>query len=982
MHSDPAQHRPAPTVVSGLRAAVRLLALVCGFGAACGSELGRPAFRDFPPGRSQIGFLIQSVTQDETGFVYLADNYVAFRYYDGAVWRPIPGPAESAGVRKFARTADGTIYAGGPGVIGYLRGAGGMCEFVSLAGRLPPTELGCDEINDVLAAGQTVYFADEEKILRWRDGGFRVIPFQSPPRSRGPRLHRVGESVFVAVPGRPLCRLVEERLEEVADDPVVRAEAIVMIEPGPAGGLVLLTAGRGFFQIAGGRVVPLAAEANRWLAGRTIWRALRLTDGSLGVIFTSVSGDGGMRFGPDGRYVGPLDQTLGLYTKAFRGLFQDREGGLWLPSEVGAFRLEWPSALSVFDAVNGLGAGAVAGVVRHDGVLYAATEEGVFRLVPAGDDGRGARFERVLKQPASALLSHPAGLIALGYAELLAQTATGFAAVAATPPGGGALLRSEREPDCVWVGTGRGLQAVRHTPQGWRDEGLQMSFGETAQAVRPAADDSLWVSTTGAQGFRVRFSPATGRPERLVSSPGEYAASEILAECAATMPNATGGSGARWVARPTGIELVPQGGGEFRRLPQLANASAGAVGCLREERGPDGPVLWIGGARGLLRVEVARAFAKPVPFAAVLTAAGVRESERLAPAHAPVRFDYVALRHQLADSVSYQTRLAGLEEGWSAWTAERTRAFVRLPAGAYRFEVRARDADGTLSAPAALGFSVMPPWWLTGWAILGYAAGGAGLLAALVRIRTRALRLRAERLEGMVVQRTGELAQRNLELVRLHKLELDEKISARLGEEKARLEVLRYQLNPHFLFNTLASISAALPAGGSTARTMVERLAEFCRLTLHRADERDGTTLGEEMRLLRAYLEIEKSRWGELLEVEIACDPAIEGERLPHFLLLPLVENALKYGRATSPDRVGLRLALRRNRDGALVIEVANTGEWLEPAAGKNVASLGIGLDNLRERLNRYYPRLHELAIAHRDGWVMVTLRILPPPVL
>jgi LytS/YehU family sensor histidine kinase len=230
-----------------------------------------------------------------------------------------------------------------------------------------------------------------------------------------------------------------------------------------------------------------------------------------------------------------------------------------------------------------------------------------------------------------------------------------------------------------------------------------------------------------------------------------------------------------------------------------------------------------------------------------------------------------------------------------------------------------------------------------------------------------------------VAERTAELERKNTELVRLNGLELDEKISARLAEEKARLEVLRYQLNPHFLFNTLASISAALPGSGSPARRMVERLAEFCRLTLHRADERDWTTLGGEIQLLRSYLEIEQSRWGDLLDVELAHDPALDGENLPHFLLLPLVENALKYGRATSVDRVGLRLVTRRGADGALIVKVANTGEWVEPTGKKIVSSLGIGLDNLRERLVRHYPRRHRLEIAATDGWVTVTLHIIPP---
>ena len=167
-----------------------------------------------------------------------------------------------------------------------------------------------------------------------------------------------------------------------------------------------------------------------------------------------------------------------------------------------------------------------------------------------------------------------------------------------------------------------------------------------------------------------------------------------------------------------------------------------------------------------------------------------------------------------------------------------------------------------------------------------------------------------------------------------------------------------------------------MPVTQSTARTMFDRLAHFCRLTLHRADDREWTTLGAEMQLLRVYLEIEQSRWGDLLDVTITCDPALENERLPYFLLLPLLENALKYGRATSPDRVGIRLATRREKNGALTLEVSNTGEWIEPSATKTVASLGIGLDNLRERLLRYYPHSHELTLAHADGWVTVTLQL------
>lgn len=836
------------------------LALLLGVRApAATRELGRPLFREFSPGAAKIGYMNQAVAQDREGFIYLA-SYTMLRFCDGTDWRPITMPEESAGPRKFALAPDGTLYVGGAGVIGYLRGAGAAAKFVSLADRLPPSELGADEIHDVLAVGAAVYFADEEKILRWQDGAFVAMPCRAPARSRATRLHEVRGVAYVTSPGRPLCRLAGDRLEPVADDPVLRDNTIVMMETARSDALQLLTERNGFFQLEGGRVSRLPSPTNNWLAGRHVWRAARTAEGGLAVIFDGPSGGGGMRFDAAGDYVGPIDETLGLWLHTFRDVFCDREGGLWLGSTEGAFRLEWPSAVSVFDAINGLGGSAVTAVARRDGVLYATSAEGVYRLRPMNEQGQIARFERV-----------------------------------ADGAGGGSEAR------------GRGAGAA--------------------------------------------------------------------VECAAAE------SGGRWVASTEGIELRGKNGDVLRRLPALVSGSAGTVACLLEENAPEGRVLWVGGTGGLLRVEVARAFPSRAPLGVVLTSAGVHEGERLEPEHGPLRFNFVAPRHQIANGVTYQTRLSGFDHGWSTWSDVRLRSFTRLPSGAYRFEVRARDADGVISAPAAIAFVVRAPWWLTWWAVAGYVAAGAGLIGVWVRRNTRALRQRAEKLEAVVSERTVELAEKNRELMRLNRLESEEKIAARLAEEKARLEVLRYQLNPHFLFNTLASISGSLPAGASTARMMVERLAHFCRLTLHRGNDHEWTTLGEEMTLLRAYLEIEQSRWGDLLDVEMIGIEELAQERLPHFLLLPLVENALKYGCATSADRVGVRLEARREADGVLTLVVANTGTWVTPEDRAAVPSLGIGLENVRERLRRYYPQEHEFVVRAAEGWVTVTLRIWAAPV-
>ena len=124
-------------------------------------------------------------------------------------------------------------------------------------------------------------------------------------------------------------------------------------------------------------------------------------------------------------------------------------------------------------------------------------------------------------------------------------------------------------------------------------------------------------------------------------------------------------------------------------------------------------------------------------------------------------------------------------------------------------------------------------------------------------------------------------------------------------------------------------------------------------------------------------------RWGDSLHIEVRADEPARRAELPPFLLLPLVENAMKYGGQTSPDelRVRVRAAIVADARGApvLVLEVANTGEWVEHPPGAPNRSSGIGLNNLRQRLQRQHPNRHEVAIDARDGWVTVTLRIADP---
>jgi len=218
---------------------------------------------------------------------------------------------------------------------------------------------------------------------------------------------------------------------------------------------------------------------------------------------------------------------------------------------------------------------------------------------------------------------------------------------------------------------------------------------------------------------------------------------------------------------------------------------------------------------------------------------------------------------------------------------------------------------------------------------------------------------------------TAEL-ERNLRL----KTELSERKEseerALIRAERETLLKLRYQLNPHFLFNVLASIRGAIGGSGAIAREMVTALSEFCRLTLT-SKETESSTVGEEIRLIGLYLRIEQIRLGDYLNVRIDVDPEVCEAVIPSLMLQPLVENALKYGKRTSPRQLGITVAIKR-QGGRILVEVANDGSLRASGQKSGEESTGIGLDNLRQRLDRIYAGDFLLAIDEEDGQVCVRI--------
>ena len=173
----------------------------------------------------------------------------------------------------------------------------------------------------------------------------------------------------------------------------------------------------------------------------------------------------------------------------------------------------------------------------------------------------------------------------------------------------------------------------------------------------------------------------------------------------------------------------------------------------------------------------------------------------------------------------------------------------------------------------------------------------------------------------------------------------------------AQLAMLRYQLNPHFLFNTLNSISTlVLLKQTERANAMLARLSSFLRYTL--ANEPTAkVTLAQEVETLKLYLEIEKMRFEDRLRPHFRIESETIGARLPSLLLQPLIENAIKY--AVTPAENGADIWISAQREGQAVrIEVADNGDG-EGAALAASPSTGVGLANIRDRLTQAYSASH-----------------------
>jgi hypothetical protein len=987
----------------------------------------RPEEYNAAPGNTCV------VQEPATGIIYVGNSDGVLKY-DGARWRLIPLP-DGGGVLSMATDPEGRLWiAAETGVARLEADERGVAHAVAVDGVMPKGESGP---LSVLASADAVWFQFGQHIVRVGAGNRRDVWNTS---ERFGNMWWMEDAMHTVIADRDVVRLEAEgkftvvlKREQLRVAPIRASplEVFASRQTSPEEWLLLTALGPVRWNTVAHTWRPMPLQPPLFRDTEAI-AATFLQGGAMA--FTGPRG-GVAFFSPQGRLERLLDRMPPVVGPRILNLTEDRDGGLWIAARDRIARVQLRSGFSRHETPQGI-TSSPNQMLRFGPNLFLAHSEGISRHIewpgvfPTGEGLRqGADALAIV---GDRLMAAAGGLVEV-YDDIRFQRWSNEAITT--------LATVRHGPDVILAGDRQGVWVFRNANGEWKREGRLQQPDTGVITLFDGGDGWVWGATADGRLWRGDFREGVrldapvkyfGVDQGVIAPPrgGKvsffHLGDSVVAATARWLlkhewggdffhpdPRVGGVPSARVGPEAVAVNddgtfwfrlgdpdrrllhVVPDGPDHWRTigLPAAAIRDMPAVG-LYEDRG----TLWILGKDQLISADLGWQTVRSIPpmprvrrviadDGEVLWADGAPISNRpiaIPAGHSSVRFE-LSTNSYVPDYlgrsfIQYRTQLVGLDPDWTPWSPEPWRDFSQLPHGRYRLRVQAGEAPVGDNPETSFAILVPTPWWLTPWSWFAYVVFALGAVWGIVTLRTHALRQRAVQLEAIVATRTDELRRSNAELARLHRLELDEKIAARLGEEKARLEVLRYQLNPHFLYNALNSIYGLVLTTPRAAADMVLRLADFCRATLTRT-EGDRCTVSECFERLSLYLNIEKVRWKESLHVEMLVAEEARDVRIPPFLLQPLVENAIKYGGSTSPEELFVRLSAKIDPTPPaagrwLVLEVANTGEWIEPSVARAQGNTGLGLANLQERLKRTFPGAHELTTKPADGWVVVRIRL------
>ncbi len=481
-------------------------------------DTGQPFVTHYLPNTYGGSTQVFSISQDSRGVLYfgLGSGLIEF---DGVSTRGIPTPGNTI-VRTMTTDPTKRVYVGTVDDFGYLApNAAGEMKYVSLIEFVPKEERGFQDVYSMRWTPAGLFIQAPERLIR-------LIPEEEPTAEHAPRKWRVKVwrptsrlgglsyafgSVYLLQLGKGLLWVTGDSLELAPGGAEFSADRAVRVEEFSGksmsdGQALVFRRGRGFSLLSRGVLKPFPTEADGLIDRLGVSQLSILRDGTLGL---ALSTGGFLNLDREGHVIVYLDRASGsLPSDGALSVFTGRDGVVWLGMQKGMAKIETPSAFSRFGESAGL-SGFVNDMVRHRGVLYAATMQGIFYL-----DAKTGRFERVPGMPKAAATSVfsllPVGdrLLAPGFASGIYEvTVSAMKQVAPRPENSGVMFvmyQSPSDPSLIYVGCDNMLTSYRLAPSGRITFERKIADTPAIRSIVESASGTVWLGLESQGVMRVR----------------------------------------------------------------------------------------------------------------------------------------------------------------------------------------------------------------------------------------------------------------------------------------------------------------------------------------------------------------------------------------------------------------------------------------------------------------------------------------------
>ncbi|MBO9617020.1 MAG: response regulator [Dyadobacter sp.] len=779
-----------------------------------------PFITNYSTDEYKAAFQNWALVQGNNGIMYAANNSGVLEY-DGVTWQLIP-TSEGNPVRSLAKDAQGRIYVGGSGEVGYLaENSQNKMVFHSLKNKLRSADRNFGNIWFTFADKGSVYFVCDLHILEFTGGKFKV--WKSDIGTLG-FAWLVNDVLYVSVSGKGLYRKERDALKLVKGGEAFKGMGLTTLLPFEGKKLLATGLSKEFYIYDGAALAPLMKDGQRVRIKDAVYHSAQLSSGDYALATT---GSGFYLMQRNGTIRNNICRKEGLSSDAVYAVFEDAEKDLWLATDNGISRLEISSPLRVLNENHGIDENPMD-IEVFNNKLFTTNSKGLFELnSPPSQDISKLHFKKISGIDNLTMHCQTFGneLIVSNYDGVFVLDQTGRrsqiakenvvrveeARSAQVPPhllvgleGNG--LTELLWKDGKWVQGGRrddmkfysesfargadGTIFINSRRNGiyemaWQTPGAGHSLAEPFKLIHHGPENGLssnkirWLERVGNTVYAStdeamhRFNPAKRAFEVdsvLTAGVASYKGgwiNEIVA----------GRDGTMWFTLYHNYQsqVFEYAQGRLQRLPVSGRLSEALISKVHDNG--DGFMVF-GSNKWLVLFDKNLQTGITRPFKTLIRRISIDQDSSVSFRGVPsemayghrLRFQFALPSYDLSAKNQFQYFLEGFHDKWSPWSGEAFVDFTNLPEGNYVFRVRGKDVYGHAGEDDLLAFTILPPWYRTWWAFAIYAMLLGGMAVMLVRFRERKLKLEKLVLENTVRERTEKIMLQTEELKEMDRM--------------------------------------------------------------------------------------------------------------------------------------------------------------------------------------------------------------------